>query len=447
MFVMAKKKEKNLPEPMDTHNRVEKEIRGFIEQGDVDRAIAHCEKRLKSLPKTAYHKVLGRNWLAEASNAAKWLIKFYKTAGKQFPVKSLYCEMNRFEINADEWYLDGFAYDSVEEINDFGWLSNWNYLTDNKLRFNLPAIKDIQKLFARDYEAEPPKNSLAASELAILLLTIRMQQLIHAAVQEVRQKRSLPESVPVFAAAHDSDLIFASVGAKGLQIIEGPKGKAETPLPDAELPPIRSGMEGIYMFDIGRNAGNSLPWDEMEFSGSNVGFRLENKLSQAKPLSDKWRSPKVEIKKRNWRCDFFRLGSHWAVNARAKDALVDIVGNNVEFLPVKCAKATTEFFIIHPLLHVDLGPDADFDRPAPGNNDTWIKKYSFELDEITSKAMFRVNFYPGTPARKAGYAHDNVMVSTQIRKMLVEKELCGIVLKEVFKFASTTSRGKKRKCN
>src|SRR5438477_4301237 len=93
------------------YHRLERTIGPWVRKGELQRAIAHCEAELGTVSRTEYHNVLGRFWLGQTREAAHWLSRFYQAAAKTLPVHTLYCEMNRFEINPGEWYLDIFAYD------------------------------------------------------------------------------------------------------------------------------------------------------------------------------------------------------------------------------------------------------------------------------------------------------------------------------------------------
>src|SRR5438270_12756218 len=93
------------------YTRLERSVFPWVGRGELERAIARCEAELASLPQTEYHALLGRSWLADTREASRWLVALYRVAAKAMAVHALYCEMNRFEINPDRWYIDAFAYD------------------------------------------------------------------------------------------------------------------------------------------------------------------------------------------------------------------------------------------------------------------------------------------------------------------------------------------------
>ncbi len=191
-----------MPRPLTPYARLERAIRAWVQRGDLNHAVARCEADLAGLSRTDYHAALGRSWLGQTREASRWLAGFYESAAKAFPVRALYCEMNRFEINTDEWYLDAFAYDFFGDPQDLGWLVGWKKASGQRGRFVMRGMQDVQTLFARDYSDDPPNSVRAPSEVVILLLTLRMQELVQAAARQARQAGGLPDNIPVLAAAH-----------------------------------------------------------------------------------------------------------------------------------------------------------------------------------------------------------------------------------------------------
>ncbi len=183
-----------------SYAKLERDVVKLVQRMQLNKAIEKCELFIASLKPTEYHAVLRRDWQEQTSEAAAWLFDFYRAALADIDVQALYCEMNRFDINTDLWYLDAFAYDFVGEADDLGWLVGWKTSTSEENRFVLEGMEDLQALFERDYAGEPPTETLDASSTAILLLTLRMQQLVCAAALEAR-RLGVPEDTPVLATA------------------------------------------------------------------------------------------------------------------------------------------------------------------------------------------------------------------------------------------------------
>jgi hypothetical protein len=201
-----------LPAPMETYRRAEEAVYRWVRRARLEKAITFCERELSVLPYTAYHDAIGRSWLRQTETAARWLGDFFAQSKTRIPVRAIYCEMNRFEVNTDKWYLDGFAYDSIGDPDNLGWLCGWKHSTGDHSCLVLEGADDLKQAFWHDYVGteSPPAEINAPSELAILLLTLRMQELVHAGAELAWRKDLLPKDLPVFSAAHDSDLVCIS---------------------------------------------------------------------------------------------------------------------------------------------------------------------------------------------------------------------------------------------
>jgi len=165
--------------------------------------------------------------------------------------------MNRFEINANEWYIDAFAYDVFGDPEQLGWLVGWKKSTSERKHLTLTEMEDLQDLYARDYADEPPSKIHAAAETASLLLTLRMEALIQAASARAREEGGLPEDLPVLAGAHEADPVCCLYGKVRPSITrQGPARPVLSSSPPAD------GSLGIYKIEGGWDEfHNSLPWD------------------------------------------------------------------------------------------------------------------------------------------------------------------------------------------
>jgi hypothetical protein len=309
---MARKRQ---PQPMEFSARLAQDIAPWVRKAKFKLAIAHCEAALASLPATEYHKAAGRSWLAQTDEAARWLADFCRQARKELQVRAIYCEMNSFEINPDDWYVDGFAYDFFGEPADPGWLCGWQKSTGERERLVLRCMDDLQALFARDYAGAPPADLRPSSEVVMHLLVLRMQELVHAAAQQARRSRGLPEDVPVFAAVHDSDLISFSYGRVKPPITR--KGPAR---PKHSLSPRSDGRLGIYQLSGGWDEfNNSLPWDTLGYVRDDEEEKVSDLLRKVESLRRSWKPPNLNLHRRKWRGDLMKVWprSHWAANEKA----------------------------------------------------------------------------------------------------------------------------------
>jgi hypothetical protein len=372
--------------------------------------------------------VLGRSWLGQTHQASRWVAGFYRSAIKALAVRTLYCEMNRFEINPGQWYIDAFAYDFFGEPDDVGWLVGWKKSTGSP--FVLHGMTDLQAIFARHYSAVPPAEVRVASEVVILLLGLRMQELIQTAASHARQSGRLPESIPVLAAVHDSGLVCRCYGQ-----IKPPVTRPEPARPVVPLRARRKRRVEIYRMDGGWDEfHNSLPWDLLDYANESDEERYRNLLARAKPLGKSWKAPRVKLRRRRWRCDLIGLHPHRAVSERTREILLPLLKNTVEFLPLCCAELPG-LWLLHPLRHIDLGPKAVHNARAGGNM-TAIRRYSFVIDDLKGKHLFGVKQAPGSPARKAGFCFAAAdYVSEEFKRAIEINGLQGVVFERVFSSA------------
>ncbi|MCI0683485.1 MAG: hypothetical protein L0Y71_15380 [Gemmataceae bacterium] len=410
-----------------TYARLERAVLPLVRTGKLQRAIAACEAALAALPQTEYHEALGRSWTGQAQEASRWLADFCRTAAKAMPLRAVYCEMNRFEINPTEWYIDAFAYDFFGDPDDLGWLVGWKKATRETNRLMLLGMSDLQAMFARDYRDTPPAKLRAASEVVILLLALRMQELIDAAALLARRSGQLREDLPVLAATHDSDLVLCSYGR-----VASPITRPE-PAKPATSPPIRGGRLGIYEIDGGYDEfGNSLRWDVLDYSRESDFDKYQDLWHETTTLAKGWKAPRVKLRQSQWRCDLIRLYPAWAVSEKARAALMPLLGKTVELLPLRCPQLPN-LWALHPLRYIDLASSA-IHNGEPGRNMTVIRRYAFDLDDLQGKHFFGIKQSPGSPSRKAGRSFGAAYVSEEFKRTVEAHGLQGVVFKKVFSY-------------
>lgn len=417
---------------MSSYESSLRSISKWLKKGALETAIAECEKKLATMPASPFHVVIGRSWKEQIPEAAKWLLAFYQASGKQLSVESLYCEMNRFEINTDCWYLDGFAYDYFGGEKDTSWLTDWRHSTDSPDQLVLKHSDDIQSTFAQaELSGEP------AEDLAILLLTLRMLELVDGAAKLARSNGWLPENVPVITAAHDADPVYFSFG----------KIKPKPNPPSIDRPvitanPPAEGWSGIYQISGGYHKGESLQWDLVDDVRCDARGYFEDFMEAEDTLCEtlcvskraaEWTPPRVKIRKRDWRRDIYGFYTRfWSVNGRAKSALSPLLRETVEFLPLD-VKAGPELWVIHPLRHIPLSDEA-VHNGKPGHNISSIRKYAFAKSDLSNVHLFSIQLPKWSPTGAAGHCGREVFVSDEFKRVFVERALSGIVFNEVFRY-------------
>ncbi len=107
--------------------------------------------------------------------------------------------MNGFNINADRWFFDVFAYEQYGGHNDYNWLSDWQ--SQYYPEMTITGLEPLQEVYAGD--AFWSGKYAAACDLTDLLVVIKFQDLIRRAVPHMRELE-----FPLLATAHDFDFIF-----------------------------------------------------------------------------------------------------------------------------------------------------------------------------------------------------------------------------------------------
>jgi len=202
---------------MSTYEIVEADVRKHVWRGAFDEAISCCESALRQIDRTDFHAAIGHDWLHQVTACSTWLSDQYQHISKLLApkeVQALYCEMNRFEINNDRWWIAILAYNSIfprEKRVSLNWLCTYSYIAPMRDGFTLTGAKPLQRIFNTHFEEDEPSDEiLPAAELAILLLTVRMQQMVHLATLDALSRKMLPKNILLLSAAHDSDIYCVS---------------------------------------------------------------------------------------------------------------------------------------------------------------------------------------------------------------------------------------------
>jgi hypothetical protein len=426
---MAKKATKKFPAPMETYQAAENAVWNMVKKAQLDKAICVTEKKLSKLSETDYHVVLGRSWQGQGEVAARWLQTLAKTADQKFPVSAIYCEMNRFEINTDEWYIDGFAYDRIGDPDDLGWLSSWQESASS--RFVLDGMDDLKAVFQRDYmDTEVPDSAInAPSELAILLLTLRMQELVNVAAHFAWKQDWLREEIPVLSAAHETGMICISKTDAGTKQLREARRIARKTPPPTEVRVDGATGPGVYRLSGGWENGNSLPWHVLNHEGH---YRDLDPIAGTKLLGVGWQCPRASLLKRKWLGDFIRMYPVWTVNRRARDVIEKLTGSEVEFIPVEC-DPPMERWIVHPLVQIPLSDEAETNWPKEsGMNFTVIRRFAFTPSILAGHHLFRISQHPDSPAGRAGLPFSDWYVSEDLVIAIEQAGVNGVVFEKLF---------------
>lgn len=188
------------------------QINPALEQLDFDKALKIAETELRKFPNSDFHLVLGTSLVEQADELAIWVETFYKKAKNKHTVKTLYFEMNEFDINTDHWYIDGFAFseDGGLDPDDMEWLSDYD--TDSRSEtetvFVIEGYEQLQEAFERtELTTDDLQHSRDWCEQIVIA---RFMELMAAAHTIARNKKLGWSVVPIYFTEHSYDFVVRS---------------------------------------------------------------------------------------------------------------------------------------------------------------------------------------------------------------------------------------------
>ncbi|MBF0379048.1 MAG: hypothetical protein HQK72_16445 [Desulfamplus sp.] len=181
-------------------------IQPYIKKGDIDSSIKIVINELKEIPDTPFHNVVNCKFRNSPEEIADYITEFIEKERERIDIKSVYIEMNDFDINPDIWFFDLFAYKIHGGHDDYDWLSNWH--SDNYSSITLAGAEELQKIYENyengKYEEEENEEDYSnARDLASLLIVLYFQKLIKEAAALIDNLQ-----IPILATAHGYDLIY-----------------------------------------------------------------------------------------------------------------------------------------------------------------------------------------------------------------------------------------------
>lgn len=185
--------------------KLAEDISGLLVDDKLDAAILLAETKLKEQVPTDFNKLLGKNLLHQTDKLVDFFSDFYDTVNVNLDIKAIYAEMNGFTINCDLWFLDLFAFDKVGGTDDTDWLADWEEGNSTINSFALTGYEELQATYQDYMDNEKYKDSKikAASDVAELLIVLRLQELVKSATDTAKNKNLPWATIPVFASAHD----------------------------------------------------------------------------------------------------------------------------------------------------------------------------------------------------------------------------------------------------
>lgn len=173
--------------------------------------------------------------------------------------------------------------------------------------------------------------------------------------------------------------------------------------------------------------GNS-PWDAIWYDGEDEDLDV---LDCEMRVGAVWRPPLVRVEKRERRPAIYGFQLRFAMGEAACKQLSSLLGDTVEFLPLR-VKRKTPLFVMHPMLRVDLDEKAVVGRNSVSGNITVIHRHRFvekQFEEGTH--VFQLRQAPGSAARDAGYPCSGVYVSSEFKSLCEANVLPGVAFENV----------------
>jgi len=177
-----------------------------VRKGDIYSSISTVISELNKIPDTPFHNILNLSFKNKPQEIADYIAEFIEKERERIDIKSVYIEMNDFDINPDIWFFDLFAYKIHGGHDDYDWLSNWH--SDNCESIALVGLEELQKIYenyedGRYEEEENEENYSNARDLASLIVLLYFQKLIKEAAALIDNLK-----IPILVTAHGYDLIY-----------------------------------------------------------------------------------------------------------------------------------------------------------------------------------------------------------------------------------------------
>ena len=190
------------------------QINPSLEQLDMSSAIAIAEARLRQLPPTEFHEVIGLSLVGQAHDLAIWVDQFYQAVSKRIEVEALYFELTEFDINTDQWYIDCFAYtkDGGLDANDMEWLVEFDASSQEEIGtvFLIEGYENLQKAFETFDEKPSDLEREDASSWCEQIIIARFMELMRAAHLSAKDSKLPWANLPIYFTEHAYDFIVRS---------------------------------------------------------------------------------------------------------------------------------------------------------------------------------------------------------------------------------------------
>jgi len=191
------------------HEAMDK-ITDWIRAGQIDAAIRYTEDKMAELPATPFHHVIGKDLLHLQPILGQFLNSFYKAMKEEeeLDIKAILCQMNSFSINYDHWFLDLFAYETVEGTDTMSWLGEYDGQSEKSMSITgFEALQEVNKVYM-ETKAYRDDNLRAACELQEYLVVLRLYELFRKTVTEHKNRAAWAGISMIVAVTDYEDMIY-----------------------------------------------------------------------------------------------------------------------------------------------------------------------------------------------------------------------------------------------
>ncbi len=177
-----------------------------LRASDIKGAITLLEELLVDEKCDRFASLVGTGFTNSPDTVLAYINKFIHMCESEFPIQSVYLEMNGFDLNYDRWFFYPFGYETYEaDPDDLDWLSYWQSDDTSLEDVTLTGLEGAQADFSW-YQEERDDSDFSytrAYDIATLLVMIKFVALIQNALASA----PLVKPIPVLATAHDFDAI------------------------------------------------------------------------------------------------------------------------------------------------------------------------------------------------------------------------------------------------
>jgi len=171
-----------------------------IVSSNVEKAITKLSEYISNAGISEFLPVLSLEFSIKNTDLNTLVVNFLTECKKKFEVKSIYLEMNGFDINYDRWYFDYFAYNTVShDLEDIEWLCEWQ--SDNWPETELSNSENSRSVFEWYHENniyETDENHREVYDACMLLVHCKFIQYVNSSLKSSKELAG----VTIFSAAH-----------------------------------------------------------------------------------------------------------------------------------------------------------------------------------------------------------------------------------------------------